>query len=619
MLEFQAAVPAVAEAGDPVAADAALARLGALAVFVADADSALSLAFRDLVERAIRLCLFHAQKAMLEHSTRHQTLPPATIAQWSEDVKPAIEKLFSASAEELPAAWDSFCDEYRTDCPKFVAYMEENWMAGKWRTLWTGAGRYHIARFLIDTSNYAEIFFRVAKRELLRNKMPSDPVIFIELLIGLPSKPCTIQQSYVMAKLINIADIMSGATNMNRPPRQRMDNMRDDVAEILACNGAIVSISAYEYDVATRSARISLRAGVSGISSRHRVSLLHGCSCHAHAAHCSHVLACRAWHLKLGRRRCWRDAELAAILPLEVPSTLRTASQMLAIEAPTQPERTAEAANTAHAAQVAAVQPLAASVIEALEGFVAQPSPAPLLPSATEHEIAARVQDTARLARTHRALSALSAVLDGQPRTAMGGRWSLPPSARSPAEIDARRRSAPLHYRGGGAGGTVAPAVRSAAHELSAADTSTAAAASAAAAAPADRRRGRSSGTSSTPNGGGARQRRRNTASPAAHVAAAPAHEAESGARAARATVAAPSPAASSSMSGADSELHDVRERMAALALHAYHGARDVHTSIRWANRDAPHQSTEAAVAKAEQHVSAMGTAAADCGHVGPW
>ena len=641
MLELQAAVSAVAEADGLVAADAALARLGALAVFVADAGSALSLAFRDLVERAIRLCLFHAQKAMLEHSTRHQTLPPATIARWSEDVKPAIEKLFSASAEELPAAWDSFCDEYRTDCPKFVAYMEDNWMAGKWRTLWTGAGRYHIARFLIDTSNYAEIFFRVAKRDLLRNKMPSDPVVFLELLIGLPTKPSSIQQSYVMSKLLNISDIMSGITNMTRPPRQRMDQMRDDVADILACDGAIVPVSAYEYDVATRSARISLRAGVSGISSRHRVSLLHGCPCRARAAHCSQVLACRAWHLKLGRRRCWRDAELAAIVPLEMPSSLRTAPQLLAIEAPTQPEHTAESANTAHAAQVAAVQPLATSVAEALEGFAAQPSPAPLLPSATEHEIAARVQNTARLARTHRALSALSAVLDGQPRTAMGGRWSLPASARSPAEIDARRRTAPLQYRGGGAGGTVAPAVRPAAHELSTADASAAAAApaaataaaaaptaaSAAAAAPstasAARRRGRSSDASRTPNGGAVRQRRRHTASPAAHDAAAPALEAESGARAARATVTAPSPAASSSMPGAHvsarSALDAVHERMAAFALQAYYGARDVHTSIRWANRDAPHQSTQAAVATAEQHVNAMRTAAAGSGHVGPW
>ena len=635
--ELQAAASLVAVADGVVAADLALSRLSALAPFVADGDTALSQLIRDLVERLIRLCYFHAQKAMLEHTSRMHTLPAAQLARWKDDVKPAIARLFGASVEELQACWEAFQVQFGA-YPAFIAYMEDNWMSAKWRFLWTGAGRHHLARFLIDTSNYAEIFFRVGKRELLHNRMPSDPVVFLEKLIGLPTKPSSIQVSYVMQKLINISDIMGGRTNMARPARGRVDDLRDAVSDILACDGAIVPVSAYEYKVASRNARVVLRAGsdASGLP-HYLVSLYHGCPCSAPAAHCPHVLACRARHLQMGRLRCWRDAELSAIVPLELPSSLRSVAELLQVDAAVPTEASAETCNAAHATQRSAVCALAESVATELAALISAPTPTPLLASATSASIVARTIETAVLARTSRALASVLAALGGGTRTATGGRQSLPPSARTSAEVDAQRRSAPIMYRGGSAAAPVAivsssamtdPAAAAAASALAslfasarassavsapaatAAGTGAAATAAGAGAAARPTRgrttssgagaaataagtdaaarptRGRSRGDEGTPHRGGARQRRRKHA---------------------------PSPSPS------PPDLRRITDGVAAMAVRAYEGARTVQSSIRWAVRDATAASAASAATEASQHVAAMRIEAERAGHMGPW
>ena len=601
--ELQAAASLVAVADGVVAADLALSRLSALAPFVADGDTALSQLMRDLVERLIRLSYFHAQKAMLEHTSRMHTLPAAQLRRWKDDVKPAIARLFGASVEELQACWEAFQLQFGA-WPAFIAYMEENWMSAKWRFIWTGAGRHHLARFLIDTSNYAEIFFRVGKHELLHNRMPSDPVVFLEKLIGLPTKPSSglptkpssVQVSYVMQKLINISDIMGGRTNMARPARGRVYDLRDAVSDILACDGDIVPVSAYEYKVASRNARVVLRAGsdASGLP-HYLVSLYYGCPCSAPAAHCPHVLACRARHLQLGRLRCWRDAELS-VVPLELPSSLRSVAELLQVDAAVPTEASAETCNAAHATQRSAVCALAESVATELAALISAPTPTPLLASATRASIVARTIDTAVLARTSRALASVLAALGGGTRTATGGRQSLPPSARTSAEVDAQRRSAPIMYRGGSAAAPAVaivsssavthPAAAAAASALASSFASAPAATAAGAGAAARPTRGRSSGDEGTPHRGGARQRRRKHAS-------------------------SPSPS--------PPDLRRITDGVAAMAVRAYQGARTVHDSIRWAVRDATAASTASAATAASQHLAAMRIEAERAGHMGPW
>jgi len=206
-------------------------------------------------------------------------------------------------------------------------------MSLEWKRLWTAAGRDHISHWMIRTSNYAEIEFRQTKGKggpVMDGAAIADPVVFIRLLVGLPTDPDSIRSSYFMSRAIDIAHIMSGNTNMHVPDRVFITPMKKNIAEIRALSCAVLDVATMEgvlYDVADASVRCKLRAGVGSNTADggttgavgvdglrkgyYRINIFHGCPCKSTCFFCKHLLSVRIHHLSMKRPRCWRDTELA--------------------------------------------------------------------------------------------------------------------------------------------------------------------------------------------------------------------------------------------------------------------------------------------------------------------
>jgi len=327
-------------------------------------------------------------------------------------------------------------------------------MSPEWVLLWTGAGRHSIGHFLINANNYCENYFRQSKSgPVMGGQMPSDPMEFLEKLIGLPYVAGSIEKSYFTAQCVKISDIV-GDTNMRRPERARITPLRFSLNKLLAVPGSVRDVTGAKgvlYDVATTTGCEALRVGGVGAVASHRVSLLHGCPCGEPNVFCKHVLAARVTHLRSGRERCWRDAELCPHYdefdspPMSVEDLFASLDTATAPAPPT--------ADGVRAAYDAQVDTLAAKLsrLEVMVGKLAR-ADAPVLeddaPLAAIEALASRVQRLGRLAETVSGASrAAEALVDGWSPVAAGGARRFARSARSAAEI-AARATAPLQFRG---------------------------------------------------------------------------------------------------------------------------------------------------------------------------
>lgn len=208
----------------------------------------------------------------------------------------------------------------------FIAYMARDWMSDLWRWLWISAGRERVSHFTIRTSNHAEQEHRQVKGSrgpVMDGRAVSDPVVVIRAEIGLPSDPESIHTSYVMARAVRIAHIMSNNTNMRLPDRQFITPLRKHLDEIRATPHGVLDVDSAEgviYDVAGAARRSQLTLDTTGLAAPspdagglrygyYRVNIFHGDNCKDYF--CKHLLAARIAHLEAGRPRCWRDAELA--------------------------------------------------------------------------------------------------------------------------------------------------------------------------------------------------------------------------------------------------------------------------------------------------------------------
>ena len=439
----------------------ALAKLQRLAWVVADNDSALSALFRRLVERWIRLCYFHAKKAIKEHTQKHGTIPAKDFAVvWVDEIEPSLDAIFGAPPGDGPTGldtlWANFKVDYGARYPNLVSYLAEHWMSPEWLLLWTGSGRFSIGHFFVNTSNPAEGYFRQSKSgPVMGGQMPSDPIVLIEQLIGLPTNPSSIEMSYFMAQYIKISDILSRATNMRLPARTHISALRISINELLAAEGAVRDVTGAEgvlYDVVTKAGRAAPALLFGGVVETRRLSLYHGCPCSDPNFFCKCLLAARIVHLRKGRARCWRDKELSpffnedGVEPASVDDLFASVAESAATAVA---DITPAAARAAYDAQSSVLTAKANALVGTLNQLASDPPPV-LGDDATRGEVAelaARALTLGRLAERMTAVERLAAALAGRIPVAAGSARQFARSARSKEEVD-ERPTVPLVFSG---------------------------------------------------------------------------------------------------------------------------------------------------------------------------
>ena len=296
-------------------------------------DSHLARFAKVLIDRKAVLCFFHAKKAMLEWTTQQHILPPAEKEVWENEITPALTALFIASTDEIDSTWAEFQEHFGTRYPKFVKYMADEWMCPKWRGLWTKSGRYSIGHFMIETSNIAEVFFKVFKNDVLHKKMPTDLVDFFRLLYGLPLDSKSQVNCYLHTMLLELINTYRGLSsrvlsNTKLPSRKHVDPLREHFGNLISLPGSVRSLGNGFYAVANKTGRIKLGVGDElDDCDMNIVSIYHDlCPCKERASHCKHVLAARYFHLVvLKLPPTWADAELCLVYPNEHTSTLASA------------------------------------------------------------------------------------------------------------------------------------------------------------------------------------------------------------------------------------------------------------------------------------------------------
>ena len=438
------------------AINAALKRVQSLAWAVADNGSPLSAVFCLLVERWIRLCFFHAKKAIKENVTKQGLIDGSLMpGVWDDEVEPAIGDMFAAPPGDAPGGLDALWTKFQADFggrfPQLVAYLSEHWMSPEWKLLWTGAGQHDIGHFLITTNNYCENYFRQAKSGPVNaGQMPSDPMEFLEKLIGMPHVPGSVDKSYLMSLCVKISDIV-GDTNMRLPSRARITPQRKAVDDILSVAGSVRDIDgAVVFEVATREGLDCLRARRDG-AVFHRVNVRHGCTCGLPNAFCEHLIAARVTYLRAGRERCWRDAELCPYTD-EFDAPPASAEDLFASIAEGTPPAppTADGVLVAYDTQMATLKAKVSKLIMALEKVVSSTRPA-LADDAPQDDVDASALLLRRLARltvsVHDAARAAETFTGEHSPVAAGGARRFARSARSAAEV-AARPNAPLGFRG---------------------------------------------------------------------------------------------------------------------------------------------------------------------------
>lgn len=119
--------------------------------------------------------------------------------------------------------------------------MSVNWMSDEFKMLWTAAGRSDVSHFQIRTSNGAEGEFNVTKNGVADGKSIADAVTVLRKQIGMPGDTESIQQSKFMSRVLKIAHIESGNTNMRLPKRVPVfiTPMRERVDELLDLSHAV--------------------------------------------------------------------------------------------------------------------------------------------------------------------------------------------------------------------------------------------------------------------------------------------------------------------------------------------------------------------------------------------
>ena len=320
-----------------------------------------------LIHRTSLLCYFHAAKAMREWLFHKRIIPSEEMKSvWESELHPAIEELFLSSRDNLDTKWSHFRTQFNDRFPAFVTYMDSEWMSPKWRDLWTKAGRYHVAHFMTDTSNIAETFFRTFKHDILRSKMPTDLVEFLNTLFGSPldsesQSRCYLQKMYL--ELVSLYKALESRelSNSRLPSRVRIDKMREKYAAFSGLDAVQELNSCGLYRVASASGRkklvmdLDMNNFVDGDS--YVVDLFRNrCPCNDRSDFCKHILRARYYHLFHRKHpRTWMDAELSLVWPLEYPSTLLTPAAMAR----------ALSADDENSAMQRLVHPTAAEVISA--------------------------------------------------------------------------------------------------------------------------------------------------------------------------------------------------------------------------------------------------------------
>ena len=444
LIEGAAAVASAKKSAGAV--NNALERLQSFAWVVSDNDSPLAKVFRRLVERWIRLCFFHAKKAISEHLARSGMIPAKEVSRvWTDEIEPFIDGIFWASPGKLKTLWETFKVDYGIRYPDLISYLEENWMSPEWVQLWTGSGRFSVGHFFVETSNYAENLFRQLKGgPVMGGKMPSDAAEVLEEAIGKPSNPHSIWSSYFNAQCIKISDIQGRATNMRFPDRKKISFHREYIERFLA-EGRVRDVPGSEgtiYAVERRAGRAA-RAW-------HNLNMYHGCPCDEPNYFCKHLLAARIFHLRKERERCWRDSELSPYFDEDVSTPMSTEEIFSSINERTVKEvlLTPEAARAAQAKQTAILNARFNGLMKRIQSLV--DTSAPLSDGATYEEIRSYQNRTRSLAHLVERTTVAERVADsllGESPPALGGERKFAKSARSKDDV-ANQLSMRLSFHG---------------------------------------------------------------------------------------------------------------------------------------------------------------------------
>ena len=445
LIEGAAAVASAKKSAGAV--NNALERLQSFAWVVTDNDSPLAKVFRRLVERWIRLCFFHAKKAISEHLARSGMIPAKEVPQvWTGEIEPFIDGIFGASPGKLKTLWETFKVDYGIRYPDLISYLEENWMSPEWVQLWTGSGRFTVGHFFVETSNYAENLFRQLKGgPVMGGKMPSDAAEVLEEAIGKPSNPYSIWSSYFNAQCIKISDIQGRATNMRFPDRKKISFLREYIERFLA-EGRVRDVPGSEgtiYAVERRAGRAA-RAW-------HYLNMYHGCPCNEPNYFCKHLLAARIFHLRKERERCWRDSELSPYYDEDVSTAMPTEEIFSSIHESTVKEvlLTPEAARAAQAKVTAILNATFNGLMKRMQSLMDTSAPI-LSDGATSEEIRSFQNRTRSLGQLVERTTVTERVADsllGKSPPALGGVRKFPKAARSSDDV-AKQLSAQLSFPG---------------------------------------------------------------------------------------------------------------------------------------------------------------------------
>ena len=223
-------------------------------------EGPLAVVFRRFASRSVRLCWFHADKAISHAVWTNGLVPRDDREVWKADIHPGIAAMFHASG--LEEQWRQFRLKWGDKYPPLVEYLHKNWIS-HWAMTWSGEGRLHQSLLCINTTNAVELLNNNVKNKMLEGRKLTDMVNVLRVIVGLPSEISTSRAigCIMFKQLSDLRDALSNETSM--PARKGLDLLRGNVDDIVNAPDAVVRTSSLErgvYRVAGALTRRALRA-----------------------------------------------------------------------------------------------------------------------------------------------------------------------------------------------------------------------------------------------------------------------------------------------------------------------------------------------------------------------